>query len=225
MVSISGPRKYPGKPEREASDQESRLPSAVQEGDSLLMQIHRAYVSHDFGEVSQLFKVLDSKFRKPITNYIERCLRCAGRAYDSHVAADIYQEVMIAVLRNVGRFTSITSDDRLLIGMAKNRLIDHLRRARVFANEELARQVKSPHLRPEEVAIEKERSSFARKIASYIEEHNGRSALLSIQDKKYREVAKELGICVGTVKSRVFAERKLLRENFADKYWKDYGNS
>lgn len=137
---------------------------------------------------------------------------------DPSAAEDVTQETFVKAWRNAARYDEELSSLRgWLFGIARNTMIDHVRAARV---RPWHRDLVDPTSEPawgsgSEVADDTERllqqwvvEEALRRISDH---HRAVIVQTYLRDRPYDEVAAELGVPVGTVRSRVFYGLKALR--------------
>lgn len=129
-----------------------------------------------------------------------------GSGSDPHLAEEIAQEAMVSVWRKAQQFDpDKAAVSTWIFTIARNARIDHLRRAKrpepdvndpAFASE--------PEPQPHDlVSQEQEATRLRRIIAQLPEEQQVVLRLAYFEEKPHSEVAKELDIPLGTVKSRI----------------------
>lgn len=122
-------------------------------------------------------------------------------------AEEVAQEVMIAVWRKASYFDpSKAGASTWVFTIARNQRIDRLRRARSRTADHLPDSSDEPDMSPsgEDIAIIAEREEGVRKaLASLPNDQSTIVRLSFFAEKPHAEIARELGIPLGTVKSRV----------------------
>lgn len=136
---------------------------------------------------------------------------------DTGAAQDVTQETFVKAWRHADRFDPAVGSPRTwLFGIARNTMIDHARAAAVRPWQ--GRLVDPP--RAEELGGATRDAADRLLDAVVLEEGlrrlagHHREALVEthLRDRPYDEVAAELGIPVGTLRSRVFYALRALRE-------------
>ena len=147
-------------------------------------------------------------------------LRMTGRRED---AADVTQEVFLAVWRALPTFRGESSFSSWLFRLTSNACIDHLRREKRQRTVPLTRlddedgerplDLPDPDPGPEERAEQSERRAALRRAVAQLPEDQ-RAALLLRESGglSYSEIAAALRVPEGTVKSRIARARLQLRE-------------
>ncbi len=135
-------------------------------------------------------------------------------------ADDIFQEAFIQVHISAGTFDISRRFKPWLFTIAANKARDHLRKnkrqkaaslsATVDQNQEGGRAfidlMEADLPLPQEIAQEKETGQIVRDVVSSLPEHLREVLLLAYFNRMaYREIAENLGIPLGTVKSRLHA--------------------
>ncbi len=136
---------------------------------------------------------------------------------DSGAAQDVVQETFLKAWRSADRYDSALSSLRgWLFGIARNAMIDHTRAAKVRPWQ---RELVDPPTVQDLAGTADGDPTEALMVSWVVEEalhhltENHRVALVRthLQERPYDEVAAELGIPVGTLRSRVFYGLKALR--------------
>jgi len=131
-------------------------------------------------------------------------------------AAEIVNTVMLEVWNTAARFEGRSKVSTWLIGIANHRIIDHMRKQ------------KSNHVAIDEVdAIADEKDSIdMHKVVSAAQhrrfiddclrklsgEHKQAMELLFFKEATYEEIATSMSCSTGTIKSRIFHAKKLLKK-------------
>lgn len=123
------------------------------------------------------------------------------------VAEEVTQEVMIAVWRKASYFDpNRAGASTWVFAIARNQRIDRLRHIRSQATDRLLDASDGPAslLSSEDIAIRTEREEAVRQaLGTLSSEHATIVKLSFFSEKPHGEIARELGIPLGTVKSRV----------------------
>ncbi len=154
------------------------------------------------------FAALVARFQGPTYGLIRRLVRRPS------VAEDLAQEVFIRLWRNLGECESVETLPAWLRRVATNLVVDHWRK-------EDARQRKLAALREHPIARHVVRPSSRLETAEAVDsvraaigalEPHLRSVLLlrASEGLSYDEIAEDLGLTVGAVRSRLFRARKEL---------------
>jgi RNA polymerase sigma-70 factor (ECF subfamily) len=122
-------------------------------------------------------------------------------------AEEVTQEVMIAVWRKASYFDPGKAGvSTWVFTIARNQRIDRLRRTRSRTADNLSDPIDEPDmpLSGEDIAITAEREEGVRKALATLPSDQATIVRLSFfAEKPHAEIARELGIPLGTVKSRV----------------------
>ncbi|MCJ8142591.1 sigma-70 family RNA polymerase sigma factor [Ancylobacter sp. A5.8] len=148
----------------------------------------------------QAFARLYSHFAPRVTAF----LRKSG--LPANTAEEIAQEVMLSVWRKAAYFDPARAGAATWIfTIARNLRIDHLRRARSAATAEQAPPADSETAPSGEVLLlASEREAAVRAALKALSDEQALVLRLSFfGDKAHSEIARELGLPLGTVKSRV----------------------
>lgn len=142
-------------------------------------------------------------------------LRMCGNPED---AADAAQEAFLAAWKGLPNFRGESGFSTWLYRLTSNAAIDHLRRARRQRGEvsldggtglDAADASPSPQARAEEAEL---REAVAQGLAQLSEDHRQALLLREMRGLSYEEIASELSLDLGTVKSRISRARGALRK-------------
>lgn len=135
---------------------------------------------------------------------------------DSGAAEDVVQETFLRAWRSADRFDPNLSSLRVwLFAIARNALIDHARAAQVRPWQQ--RLIDPPTAQRVGQSIEDETDRLVRQwvveesLNRISDEHRVALVETHLRGRPYGEVAAELAIPVGTLRSRVFYAMKALR--------------
>lgn len=174
-------------------ENEASAPSA----DEQCQLIRAVAVARDRDAFARLF----THFAPRVKSFLMR----AGLA--DTVAEEVTQETMLAVWRKASYFDpSRAGLSTWIFTIARNHRIDRLRRGRLQTRESLADPSDEPDapLSGEEIAIVAEREKQIRDALGSLSEDQATIVRLSyFADKPHAEISRELGIPLGTVKSRI----------------------
>lgn len=174
-------------------ENETSAPSA----DEQCQLIRAVAVARDRDAFARLF----THFAPRVKSFLMR----AGLA--DTVAEEVTQETMLAVWRKASYFDpSRAGLSTWIFTIARNHRIDRLRRGRLQTRESLADPSDEPDapLSGEEIAIVAEREKQIRDALGSLSEDQATIVRLSyFADKPHAEISRELGIPLGTVKSRI----------------------
>lgn len=165
------------------------------------------------------FALLLEKYRGSLMTHI---LKYVSVVED---AEDICQRSFEKAFMNIDRFNSQYAFSTWLYNIAQNEAIDHLRRCRTsissvpISTEREALDVLSGSTPEDEFIIDQAISELISGIQSLPESYRQVAELRFIKDYAYEDIARELGLPLGTVKTRINRARKTLEkmvENPAD---------
>ncbi len=139
-------------------------------------------------------------------------------------AEDLTQEVFLKLYRHAASYQPQGTFEAFAMRIARNGWIDRRRRdaARVSARAGSALDAEpaeptAPRAEPERRLLRREaRASLARALARLSANHALIFEMAVVQALPYPEIARELGIPVGTVKSRVFHALRYLRDELRE---------
>lgn len=134
------------------------------------------------------------------------------------IAEDLVQEVMLTIWRLADRYSaSLGSPSTWIYTIARNRLIDHIRREQVRRGD-----LSDPTIQPEPVQtsddlIDQQQRYIALKAALDVlpKEQSDILKMAFFDHKSHSEIALERDLPLGTVKSRIRMAMKKLRDKLA----------
>ena len=133
-------------------------------------------------------------------------------------AEDICQRSFEKAFMNIDRYNSQYAFSTWLYNIAQNEAIDHLRRSRASINsvpiseERDALDVMAATTPEEELIIDQAVSELISGIQRLPESYRQVAELRFIKDYAYEDIACELGLPLGTVKTRISRARKQLEK-------------
>jgi len=178
-------------------DREAALVKAAQNGDS------------------EAFEALVRQHQKFVYNL---ALKLSGNPDD---AMDISQDTFIKAYTNLGSFRGDSRLSVWLYRLCYNASMDYLRRNRnnnttslsSDTDEEQTMDVPDPALQPDELAEKKELQRIVRDAVNKLPEKKRQMIIMAeFSDMSYADIAEELNISEGTVKSRLSRARASLAE-------------
>jgi len=158
------------------------------------------------------FALLLEKYRSALMSHV---LKYVSVVED---AEDICQRSFEKAFMNIERYNPQYAFSTWLYNIAQNEAIDHLRRTRAAINsvpislEREALDVLSGSTPEEEFIIDQAVSELIRGIQSLPESYRQVAELRFIKDYAYEDIARELELPLGTVKTRISRSRKLLEK-------------
>jgi len=164
-------------------------------------------------ELIERFKSGDlGGFEMLVKKYQNKSINLAySLTQDSSGAQDIAQEAFIKVYENILKFRQESKFSSWLYRIVVNTAYDYLRKNKllnVSLNDEACPEIIDTKIQEDILAKELVQSSLARIPFVY------RSALIlkEIEDLSYEEISKTLNVSIGTVESRIYRARQLLKE-------------
>ena len=136
---------------------------------------------------------------------------------DEEAAKDIVQDAFLTLWNNRRKLDKSLSVKSYLFAIAQNYALNYLRHRKVVADNE---EPLSHYLLQEDEPVENREKLFAALDEKLKELPLQQRTILEkcvIQNKKYKEVADELGISVNTVKTHLARALKYLRDNLDEK--------
>jgi RNA polymerase sigma factor (sigma-70 family) len=139
-----------------------------------------------------------------------------GRLRDSMLAADVLNTVMFEVWRNAGKYEGRSTVRTWVLGITQFKVIDVLRRNKfkVVDLDDVSHELVDDFAPdPEGEASSWEDSNFIHRCIDRLPDVHRTILLLAfIENLSYPEIAQIADCPVGTVKSRVFHAKKLIKE-------------
>jgi RNA polymerase sigma factor (sigma-70 family) len=158
------------------------------------------------------FDELIQRWQGPIWQYVRRL------SEDDDVAQDIVQDIWLRVLRGIGRLRDPAKLRAWLFGIAHRTWIDTLRRKYAVAAadiDEIDQHELSDPIVPEE--LEQELAAMEQELASLPAIEREALTLFYLRELSLHEIAQALEIPIGTVKSRLYRARRMLRRELNGK--------
>ena len=158
------------------------------------------------------FALLLEKYRSALMSHILKYVTVVEDA------EDICQRSFEKAFMNIERYNPQYAFSTWLYNIAQNEAIDHLRRSRASINsvpislEREALDVLSGSTPEEEFIIDQAVSELISGIQSLPESYRQVAELRFIKDYAYEDIARELQLPLGTVKTRISRSRKLLEK-------------
>ena len=159
-------------------------------------------------------QALDALLRRHYDRIHAVCRRIAGSSRDADDAA---QEAMISIVRGLPRFDGRAQFSTWIYRIATNAALDELRRRRrrpglaVLDDEGHPPEIVDP-LAERTVEASVDRLSIDAALAAVPEDFRVAVVLCDVVGLQYDEIAADLGIPIGTVRSRIHRGRAQLRE-------------
>ena len=147
------------------------------------------------------------------------CLKIVGNPYD---ADDLAQEVMIKAIRNADKFSEGTNIRGWLTTISKNKFLDAYRKQKrnIELDLEDAHGYDIADDEYKDIA-DKSYEPISEDLVEAIQSLPNQYSSIAIRslcyDKSYEEIATQEGLPVGTIKSRLFKVRQLLRAQLKEK--------
>jgi len=156
---------------------------------------------------AEAFNTLVSRYRAPVVRLAYRLTR------DPDEALDIAQDAFLRAYRRLGEFRPDRPFSRWLFVIARNASLDAIRRRRRAASYAVKEEPPLEEFGPEDLAV---RNDEASRIHLALEalpaKYREVLELYYIGDLRYREIALELDIPIGTVKTYISRAKRRLRE-------------
>lgn len=164
---------------------------------------------------------MDELLRRHYDRVRAVCRRIAGSSRDADDAA---QEAMIRIVRNLDRFDGRSQFGTWAYRIATNAAIDELRKRgrrpalHVVTDTDDRRSPPEPAdpIAHREVEAASDRMAIDAALADIPEDFRVPVVMRDVGDLDYAEIAAELGVPIGTVKSRIARGRKMLLDRLHD---------
>ncbi|MEL6794284.1 MAG: RNA polymerase sigma factor [Pseudomonadota bacterium] len=156
------------------------------------------------GEKSAL-RVLYERHRGPLLAFLR------SKCGDAELAADVAQDAMIEVWTSAAKFSGRSSPKTWVFAIARNKLVDRLRRdSRLSVVEEPPEMIDDAPDPTTVIASAQDASRVRACLSKLSENHRSVIELAFFHELKYEEIAEVEGVPVGTIKTRIFHAKKLL---------------
>lgn len=156
------------------------------------------------------FDDLIQRWAPPLWKYVRRLTG------DDTVADDVTQDVWVRVLRGIGRLRDGSKLRPWLFGIARRALMDRLRAQ--YADPVLTDADPIDFPAPQSLAtLEEDLATMELALARLPAIEREVLTLFYLRELSLAEVAEVLGVPVGTVKSRLFRSRQMLRREIETK--------
>jgi RNA polymerase sigma factor (sigma-70 family) len=150
------------------------------------------------------FNELITRWHEPVWRYLRR----VSGADDA--AADLSQETWLRVLRGIASLRDPARLRPWLFGIARRVAIDRLRRQYVRAEEDATLEdLPAPEI---DAGLESDLAALEAGVASLPLREREALALFYLRELNIEDIAVLLGVPAGTVKSRLFRARQMLRQ-------------
>ena len=165
------------------------------------------------------FELLVLKYQKRIFNVIFRVV------HDADSVEDLAQEAFLNAFRSIRGFKGGSSFYTWLYRIAVNISINHLARQKraVFVDEavletnDVTQRTPSPEFSPERRALSNQSAdAIATAVKALPEEIRTAVILREYEELSYEEIAEIMECPIGTVRSRIFRGRAILKERLKD---------
>lgn len=135
-----------------------------------------------------------------------------SRLNDPFEAADIQNEVFLEVWRSAGRYQGRASVTSWLFGIAFHKSVDRMRRARPEVHDDQADERIDDAPAPDEVLAAAENAEHVRRCLETLSAaHREVVVLAFFEDLSYVEIAAIVDCPEGTVKTRMYHAKQLLK--------------
>jgi len=157
---------------------------------------------------AEALAVLYARHQRSLAAYISLI------AGDKGLAEELLQDTVLAVWKGASRFCGRSSVRSWMLGIARRRSHDALRRHtfHVISMDEVEPESLPSVTDPADLLLASSASAdLAAAISHLVPAHREVLALVFVYGMSYRDVADVLGVPVGTVKSRLHAAKQALR--------------
>jgi RNA polymerase sigma-70 factor (ECF subfamily) len=134
-----------------------------------------------------------------------------ARLRDPFEAADVMQEVFLETWRAAARFEGRAAARTWILGIARNKAVDRVRRDGRIVHGELDPELRDEAPDPEAVAAAASDAARVREcIGRLSDAHRSAIHLAFYQELPYGDIAAVEGVPVGTIKTRILHAKRLL---------------
>ncbi|MFA4988354.1 MAG: sigma-70 family RNA polymerase sigma factor [Candidatus Omnitrophota bacterium] len=152
------------------------------------------------------FEALVRKYQDKVLNIVYSFIR-----HDAE-SEDIVQEVFLKVYRSLESFKGRSAFPTWLYRITVNTVYDFLRKRRGFLRGQLTEESVYPGSGPRESLLEKEKErTVSRALAAVPFKFRAAVVLKDIEGLSYAEISEVLRCGIGTVESRIFRARQMLK--------------
>ena len=156
------------------------------------------------------FEVLVDRYRAPIVRLAYRL------THDADEAKDIAQDAFLRAYNRLGDFHPDRPFARWLFVIARNASLDAIRRRRRAATYAATDEARPTDPGPEELALRNDEASRVHvALDSLPAKYRDVLDLYYLRGLRYREIAVELDIPIGTVKTYISRAKRRLRDELA----------
>ena len=136
-----------------------------------------------------------------------------SRCNNAELASDCVHDTMLDVWRTAGRFSGKSGVKTWLFAIARNKMVDALRKRGRLSFVEKVPESEDPAPDPEAAAIAAgEKAQLQACLERLSATHRSAIRLAFVEDLRYPEIAEIEGVPEGTIKTRIFhAKRALMR--------------
>ena len=199
-----------------AEDQRKDEARAVSKEEDMML-IHRA-LNND----QSAYRTLMKKYRKLVQNLIYKMIS------NKDDVEDLTQEAFIKAFNSLDKFDMEYAFSTWLYKIASNNCIDYLRKKKLNTfsldkeisqtDEDLRFEIPDEDFKPDMSIIQNQRKDFLEKaINSLPKKYKEVIILRHKEEMDYAEIAKTLGVPIGTVKAHLFRARELLNRYLKNK--------
>jgi RNA polymerase sigma-70 factor (ECF subfamily) len=150
------------------------------------------------------FDELIARWHEPLWRYLRRL------AGDDDAARDLAQETWLRVFRGIARLREPAKLRPWLFGIARRAAVDRLR-AQYACAEDSDAQIEQLAAPEDDVDLEEEIATLEQELAKLPIVEREALTLFYLHELSLEEIAEVVGVPTGTVKSRLFRARHLLR--------------
>jgi RNA polymerase sigma-70 factor (ECF subfamily) len=158
----------------------------------------------------EAFAELVDRYRAPVVRFAYRL------THDADEAKDIAQDAFLRAYRGLPAFRRGRPFARWLFVIARNVSLDSIRRRKRASSVDAGRsEDTSPS--PEEFALRNDEAVRVREAVALLQpRYRAALEMYYVRGMRYREIALELGIPLGTVKTYISRAKRKLREELED---------
>lgn len=163
--------------------------------------------------IAQILENKDKGFEMLVKRYQNSVLNIAYSLIgNKHQAEDIAQEVFIKVYKSIETFRGLSKISTWLYRITLNSSYDFLRRRKKFVPLDEYGPIQAPHTSSTDFLERKEKKELVQKAIDGLPfKYRKVVVLKDIENLSYKDIANVLQCRIGTVESRLFRARKMLK--------------
>jgi len=171
----------------------------------------------DFYLIEKIVARDQRAFRQLVDRYAERIFRYSLRLTNNReIAEEVANDVALELWRSAGRFAQRSKVSTWLLGIARNKSLNALRKNQHWIDGEEVADIQDEEYGSSDQFLETERAELKEVLGQRLREmsmeHRDVLELTFYQDCSYREIAHIVGCPEATVRTRMFYAKRVLRQ-------------